>query len=262
MSQDWLGVQQGNMKPALQEQIAQLGLDYRLMTQFTSFVAVEEKIVTKGGRPQRIEVPVEMPNGVSYEGVFGEQKDYDNFMAGQAGGVLGRGRGNLAYPQPSTAATQTVEVHTGSPQLSTIPQSGVHGQLPAPLPPPPPAGGPIAKLPTKTGSVADAPSADLRTKGRRSLEGKLHPAVLAALDCYHKAGNTSAYCANVHAGKIALEIWLTADSTTTREQLRVLGFELSKDHPSQKMVAGNLAIDKLEALAKLDVVQFVSLERR
>jgi hypothetical protein len=28
------------------------------------------------------------------------------------------------------------------------------------------------------------------------------------------------------------------------------------------MVAGNLAIDKLEALAKLDVVQFVSLERR
>jgi Ca-activated chloride channel family protein len=268
MSQDWLGIQQGNMKPALQEQITQLGLDYRLMTQFTSFVALEEKIVTKGGQPQRIEVPVEMPEGVSYEGVFGEKKDYDKFVAGQAGGVLGRSRSNLAYLQPSTAANQTVEVQTGAAQLSTVPQSVVHGQLPAPPPPPPPAGGPIAKLPTKTGSVADgeyfadAPRADLRTKERRSLEGKLQPAVLAALDCFHRARNTSASCANVHAGKIALEIWLTADSTTTREQLRILGFELTQDHHARKMLAGNLALDKLEALARLDAVQFISLQRR
>ena len=41
------------------------------MTQFTSFVAVEESVVTEGGKPRRIEVPVEMPHGMSYEGVFG-----------------------------------------------------------------------------------------------------------------------------------------------------------------------------------------------
>ncbi len=34
------------------------------MTQFTSFVAVEEMIVTDGGQPRRIDVPVEMPEGV------------------------------------------------------------------------------------------------------------------------------------------------------------------------------------------------------
>ena len=41
------------------------------MTRFTSFVAVEELIITEGGQPRRIEVPVELPEGVSYEGVFG-----------------------------------------------------------------------------------------------------------------------------------------------------------------------------------------------
>ena len=66
-----------------------------------------------------------MPEGVSYEGVFGEKKDSDKFMAGQAGGVLGRSRSNLAYLQPSTAATQTVEVQTGAAQLSTIPQNRI-----------------------------------------------------------------------------------------------------------------------------------------
>jgi Ca-activated chloride channel family protein len=72
MAQDYRGIQQGTPKPKVQEAITQLGLDYRLMTQFTSFVAVEELMITEGGQPRRIEVPVEMPKGVSYEGVFGE----------------------------------------------------------------------------------------------------------------------------------------------------------------------------------------------
>jgi Ca-activated chloride channel family protein len=53
------------------EQITQLGLDYRLMTPYTSFVAVEEMTVTEGGTPRKVEVPVELPDGVSYEGIFG-----------------------------------------------------------------------------------------------------------------------------------------------------------------------------------------------
>ncbi len=71
MSGDWSGIQRGNVRPEIREAITQLGLAYRLMTQFTSFVAVEETIVTEGGVPRRIEVPVEMPEGVSYEGLFG-----------------------------------------------------------------------------------------------------------------------------------------------------------------------------------------------
>jgi Ca-activated chloride channel family protein len=68
MSQDFNGVQQGTMKDDVKQNIIQLGLDYRLMTQFTSFVAVEEMIVTDGGVPRRIDVPVEVPEGVNREG--------------------------------------------------------------------------------------------------------------------------------------------------------------------------------------------------
>jgi Ca-activated chloride channel homolog len=56
------------------DEITQLGLDYRLMTPYTSFVAVEETIVTDGGVARRVDVPVEIPEGVSYEGVFGESR--------------------------------------------------------------------------------------------------------------------------------------------------------------------------------------------
>lgn len=52
-------------------EITKLGLDYRLMTAYTSFVAVDETRKTEGGAPVVVEVPVEMPDGVSHEGVFG-----------------------------------------------------------------------------------------------------------------------------------------------------------------------------------------------
>ena len=71
MSEDWTGAQNSQMRGDLKESIVQLALKFRLMTQFTSFVAVEESTVTKGGVPTRVEVPVELPHGVSYEGVFG-----------------------------------------------------------------------------------------------------------------------------------------------------------------------------------------------
>ncbi len=58
-------------KPETKGLITQLGLDYRLMTAYTSFVAVEERTTTENGLPKTVVVPVEMPEGVSYEGVFG-----------------------------------------------------------------------------------------------------------------------------------------------------------------------------------------------
>ena len=49
----------------------QTALDYHLMSQWTSFVAVEQRVVNVGGRQRTVDVPVEMPEGVSYEGIFG-----------------------------------------------------------------------------------------------------------------------------------------------------------------------------------------------
>src|SRR5262245_1224625 len=65
MAQDYGGLQTGNARKDLEEEITRLGLDYRLMTQFTSFVAVDEVVTAPGEAPHRIEVPVAAPNGTT-----------------------------------------------------------------------------------------------------------------------------------------------------------------------------------------------------
>lgn len=266
MSQDWLGIQRGSMKPELKEQITQLGLDYRLMTQFTSFVAVEDRIVTKDGKPQRVEVPVEMPAGVSREGVFGDEKPFDMYGysivqsvgigAGAGGGVAS---GVLKQPAliHGGAATETVEVTDAAPQVTQVAPARAR----ASAPPPPPVAMPTMAVPKTKTEDALAASVELSQPGRL-LESKLQPAVLQALDCFRKATNVGSSCANVHSGKIAIEIWLTEDSPAVRAQLQALGFDVKQDRPATKMIAGNLSLEKLEELAKLTVVKFVSLERR
>jgi hypothetical protein len=73
MMQDYKGIQDGTFDATLKQKIIDLGVKYRLVTQFTSFVAVEELTVTAGGEPTTVAVPVEMPDGVDHEGVFGSQ---------------------------------------------------------------------------------------------------------------------------------------------------------------------------------------------
>ena len=65
-TQDYQGAQNGNPNAAIKEAIVQTALDHRLMTQWTSFVAVEQKIVNPGGANQKHDVPVEIPEGVDY----------------------------------------------------------------------------------------------------------------------------------------------------------------------------------------------------
>jgi Ca-activated chloride channel family protein len=68
-SRDWLGAQSGNPDAAIKEQIVQTALNYRLMSQFTSFVAVQEKVVNRGGVQQTVDVPIELAEGLDRQGV-------------------------------------------------------------------------------------------------------------------------------------------------------------------------------------------------
>ncbi|MEW6737171.1 MAG: VIT domain-containing protein [Acidobacteriota bacterium] len=68
MSRDYQGLQQAYMREDIREEIIRLGLEYHLVTQFTAFVAVEEKSVTDNGQPARINVPVAPAAGVSSTG--------------------------------------------------------------------------------------------------------------------------------------------------------------------------------------------------
>lgn len=56
----------------LTEPIVELALAHRLLTKYTSFVAIEERTVANAaGAPETVIVPVELPEGVSAEGIFG-----------------------------------------------------------------------------------------------------------------------------------------------------------------------------------------------
>lgn len=69
--EDYAGAQGGNINKELKDEIIQTALEHHIMTNYTSFVAVEEKTVTKNGASQTVTVPVELPEGVEREGVFG-----------------------------------------------------------------------------------------------------------------------------------------------------------------------------------------------
>ena len=56
-----------DLKAKTKLDIIGLSLKYNLLTQFTSFVAVEEKVRTVGGKPRKVEVPVELPEGMREE---------------------------------------------------------------------------------------------------------------------------------------------------------------------------------------------------
>ncbi len=49
-------------------EITKLGIDYHLMTQYTSFVAVENTVVTESSQdPKRVDVPVALPSGMAQD---------------------------------------------------------------------------------------------------------------------------------------------------------------------------------------------------
>ncbi|HBB35702.1 MAG TPA: trypsin [Cyanobacteria bacterium UBA8803] len=59
-------------KKAMVESVTETALTYQLLSQYTAFVAVSEEVrVDPEGNHISIEVPVEMPEGVNYQGIFG-----------------------------------------------------------------------------------------------------------------------------------------------------------------------------------------------
>ena len=280
MGQDYDSAQQGAMKPEFKDTITNLGLEYRLMTQFTSFVAVEEMIVTDGGQPRRIDVPVEVPEGVNRAMVAGEQ---GNFQAS-----YGRNRGALMMLAPGTVnsvsystVAQSVTVTASANPIDTS-SSSVSTTVDGNLIDPAAANAGRASKPkrvrVKAGSGGgigegrgDVGGGDSdRAAGsavpsseelkRRELTMKLKPSLLAVVNRLRKkdtkAGADEATF--IRDGKAEIQIWLTDKSTENLAKLKELGFEIVLDPKSAKLVIGRLSIEKLEALAELTFVRYVS----
>jgi Ca-activated chloride channel family protein len=238
MARDYGGAQQGNMRKDLQETITQLGLEYRLMTQFTSFVAVEEMIVTDGGQPRRIDVPVEVPEGVNRSAVEGAQPS-----GSQMGLVTYSGR-NL-YLSPGIGA--------GAGSGKAKGRTKVY-----PAPPNVPPSVSVTAI-----DAEDAISIQPLTpeeKQRQKLRTKLHPALVTVIERLKKKNPlpTADEITFVREGKAEIQIWLSDKSPENLAKLKELGFEVILDPKTSKLVIGRLPIEKLEALAALDFVRFAA----
>ncbi|MGV3616961.1 MAG: VIT domain-containing protein [Fimbriimonas sp.] len=53
--------------PSAEGPVTELALAYRIMSPYTSFVAVEKRVINVGGKSRTVRVPVEMADGVSYD---------------------------------------------------------------------------------------------------------------------------------------------------------------------------------------------------
>ena len=256
MSRDYAGAQSGNMKQDLKDTITQLGIEYRLMTQFTSFVAVEEMIVTDGGQPRRIDVPVEVPAGVNpIPGTEQEQfimqywvgrraaatvppmqrQGVGGLNAGQGGGIGPGKAGNVG------GSTSAVEARPS-------------GTLSAPTATP---------MPKATGNVQSV------NAGRTSPEpaetpteprSKMHRSILNVVERLSKKEALSAADEGgfIRNGKAEVQVWLTVKSPAVIAKLKQLGFEVVLDVKTSKLIIGRISIDKLELLAKQDFVTYIS----
>ncbi|MCC6392635.1 MAG: hypothetical protein IT167_18690, partial [Bryobacterales bacterium] len=214
MGQDFRGIQNGSLPDSLRNQITKLGLDYRLMTQFTAFVAVEEKTVNEGGQPRRIEVPVEMPDGVSYEGVFGDRE--------QAGAMMPR----------------AARMSMGNRSMAVVGGAiGGYAQN-APSAPPP------ARKDKKEMESDEARPPESKAAA------KLHPDVAAALQ-----GSQARFVSN---GKAEVKVYLTNLNPAAIQALKALGFEVLRQEAGEQAVTGRVSLDKIEAIARLPVVRYIS----
>ena len=266
MGQDYGGAQQGEMKPELKETIINLGLEYRLMTQFTSFVAVEEMIVTDGGQPRRIDVPVEVPEGVNREAVDDGRRGDVSANLGyivNTPAVFGLNSGTVNVVTKSGTGSAKARSRRGSGGGGAIGSGSGAGSGPGSsktLPanaPPAPAAGLFAVIDADDELVKLQSPAE---KKRAALEARLHPSILAVVDrLKNKAATAGADEAKfIRDGKAEVQVWLTDKSAESLAELKALGFEVVLDPKTAKLVIGRLPIEKLEALAELKCIRYVA----
>lgn len=108
LSSEKLKAENAQKSADFDRRIASLGLEFGLLTEFTSFVAVEEQIVNQNGNPVKIEVPVIIPEGVNPDTTLGAQTETVSVSAGSGSGS-GSGSGN-GFANVSSSMMATVDV--------------------------------------------------------------------------------------------------------------------------------------------------------
>jgi Ca-activated chloride channel family protein len=239
---DWLGAQTGQPDPAITEKIVQTALDYNLMSQYTSFVAVEQRVVNVGGRQRTVDVPVEMPEGVSYDGIFDRAEarrnrslgNFGSWAAPAGGSAFGGGAPmamasrapTSAMPASPPAQAAKAQFQAGGTMLPALSMAEAPA-LDAPAVPP-------SKLAPSLRGLAE-------TLKKEGVKGNLH-----------KKG-----VADVEKGRVVIQVLLQDVPDDVKKQLQALGFELAATLRPGKLLLGSIPVEKLDALAALSFVVYV-----
>jgi Ca-activated chloride channel family protein len=120
MRRDLPGLQSGRFADDLKERIVEVALAHRILTPFTSFVAVEDRVVNRDGVLRTVTVPVEMPQGVEYEGIFGEAYAVAP-MPYAAGAAVGSSRGVAGFFKRGPTQADAVRERASKP-VEELPQ--------------------------------------------------------------------------------------------------------------------------------------------
>lgn len=239
MHKDLAGVQRGQPNPAMKEEILGLGLRYQLLTQFTSFVAVEHLRITEGDTVRTVPVPVEMPEGVSYEGVFGPGR-------GQKRGIA-----LATMPRRPALRQRAASMYRTARSAADM----VEGEL---------AKGRSrqngAEMLTRQLEVLE--KAGKTDEAKKLVEQlvkiKLVPELQGLAEKVAKQGangNMTLGKIRVKNGRIEIRVQLAALSGEVLARLKKLGFKELARAKSVNLLVGTIDVKQLEALAKLPEVR-------
>jgi Ca-activated chloride channel family protein len=276
MAEDYQGAQSGSVNKELKDEIIKTALDHHIMTNYTSFVAVEEKTVTKNGASQTVVVPVEMPEGVDREGVFGDARRGNSngffsnrpasapmlMSAGNMRGGSGGGGGLHAHyahysmaqsplPMSSMAKSAGGNLYGSSTGVKGL---ALQEESASPKAQPREISAADAnneeqkkEFPHKDKSAKlDAPGADKSVK----LDALLQQLLSAKAD-----GKPQPTFKGLDKDNVEVSVVLTDLSEETLKKLKDAGFQLKKKTATDAI--GKIKIENLKKLSELDVVKFV-----
>jgi Ca-activated chloride channel family protein len=222
LQQDYTALQRGTFPEAIRREITALGVEFQLVTQFTSFVAVEELTVTVAGEPITVAVPVDIPAGVSYEGVFGQS------MA------------TLSAPMRPHMASSPAPMAFKSLARSSV--------------------GPASErsLAQRQEEVRDAavghdPTMVMQAKLAEPLRGLDEQVAKTG-----KNGNLTVGKLRVVDHHVDVMVHLRDTSPQTIDALKQLGFVQTGESKAARLLIGSIDVRRLAELAKLDVVMRIT----
>jgi Ca-activated chloride channel family protein len=255
MSQDWNGIQSGNSK--YKAEIVQVGLEHSLATQFTSFVAVEEKTVVSDGKPVKVEVPVELPEGVSPLAVPSEDGRLQTFakLAAPAPGLGGGMGGGFSRNGPASvgSSNEVVEVTADAPLIetsssqvtNTFDEKDLHSEAPA-------------------GSGSGMRDRETKQKAQWNSTLKLvQPKFSADLLSYYQCASIGSTpdgktCDPPSSKVIKVKLELTAAGSVIAKKLALAGFSVETGKGTMELT-GSILTHRLKRLAQIAEVKSISL---